>query len=110
MDSFVPPPTPPHHPLRGTPDDPDPTPPHGLTLGDRVVLEKRIEVIEAELKLFMTQREREMDRFYVTRMMPLEKLVASLHTRMWFSVGVALGTLMITLAILVTMISLHTQH
>ena len=94
-------------PLRGTEHDPDPTPPLGMKLGDRVILENRINVLEAEFRIALDQRNAEADRFQFSRMVPLEKTVSQLHGRLWFSIGVSVSTLIACVGILVAMIMLH---
>lgn len=87
----------------------DPTPPFGLTYGDRVILEKRIENLQGYITSHVDARSDEANRFYATRMLPLEQEVAKLRTVVWFAVGLAVASLSVQLIRIIAMIVLGRQ-
>lgn len=84
----------------------DDTPPLGFEHSDRVMLDNRIDVVEAdlnvveaELKTFVQERRDQAYAFYLTRMIPLEVRVARADARSWFALGMVVAVLAIVIAL-----------
>lgn len=103
---------------RGTPEDPDPTPPMGLMIGDRVRLEKRLDVVEAnqaasvkrlenEMAIYAQHRQDDIARFDREQMKPLERGVDAVAARSWFAIGISVATLIVCVGILVLLALRH---
>lgn len=85
----------------------DVTPPLGLTIGDRVVLEKKFELLSVTVHQHIETRNQEAHTFYLTRMMPLESIVVRNVRLMWFSLGLSVSALLIAITSGVVMVILH---
>lgn len=76
------------------------TPPLGLTIGDRVALENRIDAFEARMEQHITEQKKRADDFYQHRMLPLEAREARGAVRQWVALGVCGATFLIVLMLL----------
>lgn len=66
------------------------TPPQPLTGPDRVAIERRITAISVRVDAHVKERSDEIDRFYATRMMPLEDQVRRANERSSVSKTIAI--------------------
>lgn len=73
-----------------------------LSLGDRVAIERRIDRFESRVEQHISERDKQASSFYQTRMMPLEAKVERNTRLVWFGLGVASATLIISAIEVVT--------
>lgn len=85
--------------------DEDPTPPMGLTLSDRMVIERSIQALHAVIAQYIDEQREQVAKFYTTRMMPLEAQVVRLTTVAWFALGIAASALFIGAILMICMIA-----
>lgn len=85
--------------------DEDPTPPLGLTLSDRMLLERAIQGLHAVIQQYIDEQREQTAKFYTTRMMPLEAQVVKLTTVAWFALGIAASGLFLGAILMIAMIA-----
>jgi hypothetical protein len=83
----------------------DPTPPMGLAMSDRMILEAAIRGIHALLQTYIEEQREQTAKFYSTRMMPLEAQVVKLTTIAWFALGIAVSALFVGAIVLIALIA-----
>ena len=83
------------------------TQPIPLRGGDRIALENRIDVAQAELHMFMAQQKDRADVFYSTRMVPLEEGQRRAVSRSSISMALSIVALAGVFLVLVLVVLLH---
>lgn len=82
----------------------DDTPPMGLQMTDRMILERAIQGLHAVIQQYIDEQREQVAKFYSTRMMPLEAQVVKLTTVAWFALGVAASAFFLGAIVMVAMI------
>lgn len=84
--------------------DEDPTPPLGLQMTDRMILERAIDGVHKVIQQYIDEQREQVAKFYTTRMMPLEAQVVKLTTVAWFAIGIASSALFLGAILMIAMI------
>lgn len=80
-----------------------PTPPMGLSLSDRMILEHAIRGLHKVIERYIEEQREQAAKFYTTRMMPLEAQVVKLTTIAWFAMGIAASALFVGAVLIVAL-------
>lgn len=83
------------------------TQPLQLRAGERLLLENKIDLLDGRMAAFMANMNDRSNQFYANRMLPLESKVDAQKARVYFALGLAVMTALVSLVTLVLVVILH---